>query len=100
MSSNISFNSLPLEIKVYIVLLAELQDINYANRLRSSSSVNTLKENIWKGKSLNALFCTSKELNHLASVHIFDVCMSSKVSSDEADVSYLFLDHSVCANNA
>lgn len=90
MSSNFSFNSLPLEIKIYIVLLAKLQDANYARRLRSNLSVNILKENLWRGKSLNALFCVSKELNHLASAHIFNVRMSSKVLNDEANIPYLF----------
>lgn len=71
-----SFTALLLEVKARIVEMAVLQDEGYHSIC--DSALGTILEEVktkrdWDGKSLRALSETNKELNSLATKHVFRV---------------------------
>lgn len=73
-----TLSSLPSEIKAEIVSLLHQQDANFKEKAETSrkefkSLAGALSENPWRGRSLNSLFCCSKEWNQLAAVKLFHV---------------------------
>lgn len=74
-----SLSSLPIEIKALIVQYSFLQDESYESRVDSTDRAvselteNILKENKWRGHSLNALFLTDNCFSNLCAVYLFKV---------------------------
>ncbi|KAK4698549.1 hypothetical protein P7C70_g7724, partial [Phenoliferia sp. Uapishka_3] len=83
-----SLSSLPRETKARIVQLARLQDDRYHERWPKSNNKAMIEavKTKWHGRSLAALSETCKDLNTLASRHLFQT-----ISLKLIDQSYFFL---------
>lgn len=67
-----SLLGLPTEIKAHIVKLAKQADEHHYERVASEGEVDgATADNVWYGRSTNALFLVNKELQGLAAEHIF-----------------------------